>query len=491
MILNMKAEASGKIAALAALIPALSAEDEPARREALRSAVVWAKSFRKWYEIKDALKLLAPHLPSTLLKEALAKAQAIGDSDADRQVYGMDVFIPLLPEAAREDALRFVLKTIVGWEPWARARALAEWRKNCRGIWRKTLWRRPEESRSPTKSKALTGLATILDGDEREQVLGEAKTAAALIEDAQYHADALAMIVEAIQPEKRGPIIEEGMALVEQVEDANLYAAALVRFTPFLDEQERDRILEEAYEKRRSAKHRNEAIKILAPHLPEKVARLAFRRVQFYDSYDQGEMLPALGLRLIEFGEYDSVYRAFMGMESRKIEALTALARKLPQGMLARALADARGIDSSRREEVLSALSVRLAEIAGRDEALKVARELESPVRRAEAFAGVAPHLEGEEREGALRAALEATLQIEGVNERGHSLKELAPRLARSDKNSLYKMFCSVLASLSTKTRFHAVPELYMFSPVIAALGGAEAVGESWRAIRDVYRWWF
>jgi hypothetical protein len=491
LVFSMKGDAYSRLAALVALIPAFS-DDEPEREAALRKATGLLREVKEWHEIKGALELLAPHLSAAFLEEALAKAQAIGETDIDRQIYGMDVFGTLLPDALREECFSFILKRIGGWDSWRMAQALAEMAKDLpRSLVKDALVMARGIVQPLYRVNALTGLAPILSGEERDRVLGEAKAAADAIEEAKYHADALATMAAVIEPEKREPIVKEGLALVGQVKDENLYADALIKFTPFVEEAERDRILEEAYEKARFSKYRDSAIKSLAPQLPEKVVRLALRSMPFsYDAYDMGEILPSIGLRLIDFGEYDSVYRAFMKLERNRIEALVALARRLPLSMLEQAVKDARQIDSGRREEILSALSIRFAELGDRDEALKIARQLEEPVQRAEAFAGIVPQLEDEKCEEDLLAALESVFLVEGPRIRGRILKELSPQLIRCDKNRLYKMFRSMLSYLSTRTRFQAIPELYMFSPVIAALGGEEAVGQTWHAIRHVYRWW-
>jgi hypothetical protein len=131
-----------------------------------------------------------------------------------------------------------------------------------------------------------------------------------------------------------------------------------------------------------------------------------------------------------------------------------------------------------------------MAELGNPDGALNIARRLAQPKWRAEALTGVAPYLDTAKRREALPAALEATLRIEHPNERGRCLRELATHLAECDKAGLYEMFRSVNSFLATRVRFNAIPELCMFSPVIAALAGREALREIWRAVRNVYRWW-
>lgn len=489
LVFNIETEEHYRVKALAALMPAFSA-DEPEREDALRRAGDWVRDIGDPYQIKEALEALAPHLSPTLLKEALARAQAIGDTD--RQIYGLDVLVPLLPEDVREDAFRFILKRVVGWEGWVLAQALTEMTKDLPPSLVKDALAIARGIREPLyRARALAGFAASLPTDERKQVLDEAKATADPIPEAQHHAEVLAMIAEAAEPDMREPLVREGLALVEQVADANLYANVLTRFLPFLEEAERDKILETAYERVRYSKYSHKALAYLAPHLPEELTRKAFEFAQYYfDAYDMGDALPAIGLRLAEFGEYEKVYAAFMELEAKQVDALTALAHRLPRHMLEQAVKDAWQIDPNQREGLLSALAIRLAELDDHDGALKIARQLAEPLPQAKAFTGIAPYLGGAGCNEVLPAALEATLRIEHPGELGRCLRELAPILAGCDKAGLYAMLHSALTSLSAKVRFHAIPQLYMLSPVVAALAGTETVREIWRAVRDVYHWW-
>jgi len=103
-------------------------------------------------------------------------------------------------------------------------------------------------------------------------------------------------------------------------------------------------------------------------------------------------------------------------------------------------------------------------------EALAAAREIEGKWSRAEALAGLAPHLP----EALLREALAG----------------LAPHLAALFRSGLYLLWQEMLPLLARRTRRDLLADLRALSPVVAALGGAEAVEETFLAIQDVGRWW-
>lgn len=66
----------------------------------------------------------------------------------------------------------------------------------------------------------------------------------------------------------------------------------------------------------------------------------------------------------------------------------------------------------------------------------------------------------------------------------------LSPRLAQIPLDSLYPMWQSLIRSLASRSRQDLVSDLQGLEPVIAAIGGAEAVGETIRSIQDIGHWW-
>ncbi|RME77121.1 MAG: hypothetical protein D6784_04300 [Chloroflexi bacterium] len=73
---------------------------------------------------------------------------------------------------------------------------------------------------------------------------------------------------------------------------------------------------------------------------------------------------------------------------------------------------------------------------------------------------------------------------------RARALAGLAPRLARLERPTLYPLWADTLPVLAGRIREDLLADIRALEPVIAALGGAEAVAETCRAIQDVGRWW-
>ena len=155
--------------------------------------------------------------------------------------------------------------------------------------------------------------------------------------------------------------------------------------------------------------------------------------------------------------------------------------------MLREALEAARAIgDEGNRSEALAALAPRLAELGqpGRGAGGGAGhRGRGVPVP---ALAVLAPRL----TEPMLREALEAARAIEDEEYRSEVLAALAPRLAELPPATLSPLWSKTIRLLATRTREGLLGDLCALVPVLAALGGTEAMAETFRAIQDVGRWW-
>jgi hypothetical protein len=82
------------------------------------------------------------------------------------------------------------------------------------------------------------------------------------------------------------------------------------------------------------------------------------------------------------------------------------------------------------------------------------------------------------------------------VSLRARALPALVPRLATLPRPGLSRLWleqqdgANLLRFLARCTRADLLADLRALAPVIAALGGEEAVAETFRAIQDVGRWW-
>jgi hypothetical protein len=55
---------------------------------------------------------------------------------------------------------------------------------------------------------------------------------------------------------------------------------------------------------------------------------------------------------------------------------------------------------------------------------------------------------------------------------------------------NVYPLWQETLPILAARTRKDLLADLRALSPIITALGGAEVIVETFRAIQDVGRWW-
>jgi hypothetical protein len=67
---------------------------------------------------------------------------------------------------------------------------------------------------------------------------------------------------------------------------------------------------------------------------------------------------------------------------------------------------------------------------------------------------------------------------------------KLVPYLVTLSPEGLLLVWRETLHTLATRTRQDLLEGLGAMAPVIFALGGADAVDETFRAIADVGRWW-
>ena len=130
-----------------------------------------------------------------------------------------------------------------------------------------------------------------------------------------------------------------------------------------------------------------------------------------------------------------------------------------------------------------------LADLGRVEEALEVARGIEHEWERARAnaLAGLVPRLADL---GRVEEALEVARGIGDESYRAQALAAPAPKLAKLNRGKLLPLWEETLRFSSTHSRADLLADFDALAPIIAALGGAEAICESCRAIQDVGRWW-
>jgi len=80
--------------------------------------------------------------------------------------------------------------------------------------------------------------------------------------------------------------------------------------------------------------------------------------------------------------------------------------------------------------------------------------------------------------------------EISWESDRSKALAGLAPHLVKFSYTALFSLWNETLRFLSTRRRRDLLSDIRALAPVVAALGGGEAVLETVDAIQDVCRWW-
>jgi hypothetical protein len=258
------------------------------------------------------------------------------------------------------------------------------------------------------------------------------------------------------------------------------------------------------------ARPRSEALVGLVPYLPESLLPRALaigRDIQ--DDECRSEALAALACRLAQVGSLDQSLAVVREIEtaSARADALTGIASHLPESSLREALELAREIEEGEsRFKALSGMypfiPAERQELVLR-EALLAAGHLPQESRsflglfvsghpRSEALTGLAPHLPG----SLLLEALAMAREMADGESRAQALAGLLPQPATLSRALLIDLWtresegASLLHALARRERKELLLDLRALAPTIAALGGEEAIAQTFHALQDVGRWW-
>jgi uncharacterized protein YeeX (DUF496 family) len=119
-------------------------------------------------------------------------------------------------------------------------------------------------------------------------------------------------------------------------------------------------------------------------------------------------------------------------------------------------------------------------------EALAITQEIQDTPSFAKALAILSARLPS----NLLPKALVLAREIENKDARAQALAALASRLAKLPRRDLYPLWDETLRHLARRTCDDLITDLKALEPIIRALGGEEAIAETFRAIRGVARWW-
>jgi hypothetical protein len=360
------------------------------------------------------------------------------------------------------------------------------------------------------RSVALTGIALYLP----DALLPEAIRAAQELHTAEYRCAALAALAQRLTGDARGEILEEALIAMLQMNDAE-------KEHPRLSVLNR----EPNFDRRPNCSAAQMLVDLTA-QLPEPLWRDALSVArELPGSACRAEALVALA-SLLPSSLLPELIDALQTIQHEQFQtqALIALLPHLPENLLDHVLAAAREIeDDSMRVQVFVGVATRMPADAQNEllvEALEVARMIEQPLACARALAETAPYLPQTLLDEALMharliAALDArayalvrlipcfaedqrevllieTLDIAMLHLshrwRRETLAQLAPHLARLPRRKLYGLWCDLLYDLAQSSRADLLTDLRELTPVIAALGGQNAITECAQAIIEMSR---
>ena len=341
-----------------------------------------------------------------------------------------------------------------------------------------------------TQPAARAAIACYLPDTVRKQVVAETLAVARHF----YYHPGVARVLATLAPYLTPKQLHEALNIARAIVPGEIRARALaelVLYRPRLLRREIGVEIIAALERIDDERFTSEVWAEVVPHLARDLLPSALRVVRNIDSEEYRSLTLCT---LVPYLPYDLMPEALgiareIRSEAYRSQVITALLPYLPQAF---------------REEAL-------------DEALTTARQIIPASSRSKALASLASHLSPDVRLQVLREALE-TDTIDGLEDlapylpeemftevfelvpflpgRYHSgiVKAFAPRYsswAEHHRSTAYAGWPPLLHGVAKgRRREELLPYLATLGPVIAQLGGVQAVAETACAILDVGRWW-
>lgn len=509
-------DADARKEALAELAPHLPSSLLPEALQASRQIHYWEARSR-------VLVGLAPHLPEALLGDLLVVAQETQDEYA--RALALAGLAPYLPQSSRERAVRDGLAAVrqIEWEG-SRAEALVRLvpylpealLKEALGIVQmirygddraRTLTSLAPHLSGSLLQEALAAASDTADEEARirvmiglgphlpENLLQEALTAVRHVRDEGGRARALVGLAPNLAPPLQEKVLQEALTIVRKIEKEDSRARTLAEMMSCLPETIKKGVLQDALAEAfriedRTA--RTQTLTELAPHLSQEQLQQVLTAVRLIE--DEEARVKSL-VRLAPHLTTLMLREALLSVKDvrhgdARVRALEAMAPYLPETLFPEALTVARETRSEDdRVRALVGLAPYVPEehLAG---VLQAICEVEGEYARAQGLAGLAPHLPEPFRSEALRKALGAAKEIRYMDARARALGALVPFLTQLPRPILYSLWCETLSDLAHRTRQDVLSDFRVLAPLIAGLGGQEAVAETFRAIQGTGRWW-
>lgn len=325
--------------ALSALLPASDREEE------MRRALAEIRSSPYDFSKVDLIRRAAPHLPLSLLPEALAVASEIA-TDRDRRS-ALVALSPRLAELGQQtEALRLVREGL-------------------------------RDGGDSATAQALAGMAPHLDDEHLRQAL--------LAAEKLYGDETRAAGAAGLSPYLPEKLLRRALGVIRPLKHAVHRVEALAIIARRLAEPKAQEFLEStvaaAMREYKSQAERGEALARLTPLLPDRLLILALSESRRIDDEK---------------------------LQVKAMAALAAVLPPGQKGEAARRLhSKAQGISVERnRFEALAQVTPLVAEMVGVEEALGIALSISNPDLCARALAGVLPRLSEDKRDEILSKAL-------------------------------------------------------------------------------------
>jgi hypothetical protein len=475
----------------------------PALTEALQ-ALARAPEQR---HVTTALAELAPLLAPDLLAQASDIAAEVREEGG--RIHGMIRFVPFLPPAEREEALRMALDVIaryadtspsaVGYRQAQDLKVLAA-EPLSDGLWTRTLDVMLGIESPRYRAEVLGVAAPRMPPALRGRAESEAHQAAQTVTPTTPFAriEERLLLFPLLDAAARQARLQDIRAKLPGLDDAYEFARATIAALPWLTPTESTAWLDDALgAARRDLKYGERAEALLTPHLAAPQLETLVEEYGHAGEVEQ-PLVAAVAGRLAELGQADRGLQ-FLAENARSAGLQSGLRDMIPH-LPAAAIPDADELLERvdyvpSRQELEARLCGRLAALGEGREALVRARGLrtapggQSTVSSVTALAMVLPHLSAEDRAG-VDAELAGDVSALEPSERSKLIRRLAPSLAALPPVQLDALWRRELERLSARPRTELLETLYALAPILAALAGQAGVAQVFHAIRRAITWW-
>ncbi|MCP4107646.1 MAG: hypothetical protein GY749_19230 [Desulfobacteraceae bacterium] len=417
----------------------------------LQKVLSAAKNIRSERAKSQLLAGLAPYLTEPLLHKSLTFTQAI-KWESNRE----EALIGLLPQLAKygffEDAL-----------------------KKAQNIKNKWLY-----------LKALADITSYLPKKLLQKVL----TAEQKIEDGKDFL--MAGIVSRLAELDD---YEDALSMAQKIENKYLKIKEIIKLTPYLPQLVKSELFEEALEIAHSIEDDEQlyatALGDIASYVPKELLlqKVLTAAQKIEDGNTKDVLMASIVGRLSELNYYEEALSMTQIIEDEyfRRDEIIKLTPHLSEELRLKIFKSVQELENEAfQADTLAELAPHLPEHVLTD-VLKSAKAIKYEPSQAKVLESIASCLSSSQL---LNDVLAATQAIEDQEARTKILNKLAPQLAKISDDNLFSIWQNVLKNFAHMDRKNFLSGIDAFSPVIAKLGGRDAIFETIHAIQDVWDWW-